>query len=190
MWEYRLFAAALTDCVQRHRSLARRHRLKLAFGTGEDIQEPMKWIQGRFEEGLRLAATLTTVFTGVLQQGLGPPGQHGDAETIAFAAEAVGDLYRDAMLWSSRVRTANVDKRFRRLLLIVGDMLNQIIDAIEAYGPRVKRDIEDALAAPDTGEERVIRMRLTIAIDKNVETAYFEEIERLKRELGAHAVYE
>lgn len=186
-WEHRLFAAALTERVRSQRMAGRRHHLNLAFGSGEDVERSRDWILARISDARRMIGTIEDVVNGVLQEGLGKAGQPGDAETISFAADAVGDLYRDALEWSARVRRANVEERFRTLQRIVGHMLDDAIEKIEGYGPRITTQIDEAFlvidAGPRTGPPLVLNLELKIEMPSGIEQALADEIERLGPDL-------
>ncbi len=182
-WEYLLFATALEDGVARHRRLARTHALKMPIGFGEDVQDPLKWIQARFSDAQRLARTLNDLMNVTLQEALGPPGTPGDPDAIVFVADTMADLYRDSILWSLRLRTANVDERFQRVMAAIGDMMDNLVQQVAAFGPDVKAQIKEALAAPKTGVPRVLEMTLTVSVPEAALRAFNDELARLKREL-------
>lgn len=180
-WEYLLFATSLRDGVVRHRRLARTHALKMSIGFGEDIPTPLEWIKARFGDARRLAKTLNDLVNVALQEALGPPGTPGDAGAIVFVADTMADLYRDAILWSLRLRTANVDERFLRVTAVVADMMDDLVQQIARFGPGVKERIEEALAASKTGGPRVLEMTLTISIPETTLQSFSDELARLER---------
>ena len=161
-WEYLLFASALRDGVARHRRLARTHALKIPIGFGEDVQDPLAWIRTRLMDARRLTSSLNDLMKGALQEALGPEGAPGDTGAIVFVADTIADLYRDALLWSLRLRTANVDERFQQMAAALGDMMDDVVQQVAKFGPYAKAQVEEALAAPKTGVPRVIKMTLTI----------------------------
>ena len=187
-WEYLLFATALRDGVARHRRLARTHALKIPIGFGEDVQDPLEWIQNRFSDALRLARTLNDLMNGALQEALGPAGTPGDTSAIVFVADTIADLYRDALLWALRLRTANVGERFQRIVTAIGDMMDDVVQQVAQYGPHVKARIEAARAAPKTGVPRVHEITLTISMPEAALRTFNDELARLTREMsdGAH----
>ena len=175
-WEYLLFATALRDGVARHRRLARTHALKIPIGFGEDVQDPLPWIQARFNDAQRLIRTLNDLM-GALQEALGPVGTPGDTSSIVFVADTMADLYRDAILWGLRVRTANVDERFQLLVTAVGDMMDDVVQQVAQFGPHVKAQLEAALAAPKTGVP--LEITLTISLPESVSRSFNDELARL-----------
>lgn len=183
-WEYLLFAAALTDGVARHRRLSRTHALKVPIGFGEDVQDPLAWIQARFSDARRLSATLGQLMNTDLQDAFGPPGTPGDTGAIVFVADTIADLYRDALLWSLRLRTANVDDRFQVVTAAVGDMMDDVIRQVAVFGPNVKSQIQAALAAPKTVTATVLEMTLTITLPEEVLQRFNDELARLSIEFG------
>ena len=187
-WEYLLFASALRDGVARHRRLARTHALKIPIGFGEDVQDPLAWIRTRLMDARRLTSSLNDLMKGALQEALGPEGAPGDTGAIVFVADTIADLYRDALLWSLRLRTAHVDERFQQMAAALGDMMDDVVQQVAKFGPYAKAQVEEALAAPKTGVPRVIKMTLTISMPEAAEQSFNDELERLTREMsdGAH----
>ena len=176
-WEYLLFATALRDGVARHRRLARTHALKLPIGFGEDVQDPLAWIQNRCSDARRLIKTLNDLF-GAIQKAFGPAGTPGDTSAIVFVADTIADLYRDSLLWALRVRTANVGERFQRITTAVGDMMDDVVQQLAQFGPHVKAQIEAALAArPLTGVP--IKITLTISLPESAMQSFENELARL-----------
>ena len=162
--------------MARHRRLARTHALKIPIGFGEDVQDPLAWIQARFNDAQRLIRTLNDLM-GALQEALGPVGVSGDTSSIVFVADTMADLYRDAILWGLRVRTANVDERFQRLVTAVGDMMDDVIQQVAQFGPHAKAQLEAALAAPKTGVQ--LKMTLTISLPESASRSFNDELARL-----------
>ena len=162
--------------MARHRRLARTHALKIPIGFGEDVQDPLAWIQARFNDAQRLIRTLNDLM-GALQEALGPVGVSGDTSSIVFVADTMADLYRDAILWGLRVRTANVDERFQLLVTAVGDMMDDVVQQVAQFGPHVKAQLEAALAAPKTGVP--LEITLTISLPESVSRSFNDELARL-----------
>jgi len=163
-WEYRLFAGALTDAIAKHARLRRRHELAIPLGLGEDVDEPIRWIQGRFQDAMRLAGGMSALINGELQNAFGPPGTPGDRERIVFVAESLGELYEDALRWADRLRTANIDANFAPVLKPVARMLDDAIEQVEKFGPAVRSSLEAALEAAKTGGKQVFEMTLTVTV--------------------------
>ena len=178
-WEYLLFALALRDGVARHRRLARTHALKIPIGFGEDVQDPLAWIQARLNDAQRLSRTLNDLMNGALQEALGPAGVPGDTSSIVFVADTMADLYRDAILWGLRLRTANVGERFQQLVTVIGDMMDDVVLQVAKFGPNVKAQIEAAIAAPKTGVPRLLEMTLTISLPEVMLRSFNDELARV-----------
>ena len=175
-WEYLLFATSLRDGVARHRRLARTHALKIPIGFGEDVQDPLAWINARFNDALRLVSTLNDLM-GAIQEAFGPVGVSGDTGSIIFVTDTMADLYRDAILWGLRVRTANVDGQFQRLVTAVGDVMDDVVLQLAQFGPHVKAQLEAAIAAPKTGVP--VEITLTISLPESAMRSFNDELARL-----------
>ena len=137
LWEYTLFASALEDVVAQHRDQRRLHELGVAIEHGDDVSEPIDFVQARFGDATRIVETLARIVDGPLQDGLGPPGQPGDAKVLVFAAHSIGKIYGEALNWSARIRASYVEDRFRTLMSLVARMMDEMVRPIEAYGPRI-----------------------------------------------------
>ena len=134
-WEYRLFAAAVTDAVNRHYRARGRHRAGIALGLGEDVTDPVHWVRRRFSDTLRMMAAVNKLVNTTLPQAFGPPGVSGNIEEIVMVAESIGQLYADALAWHNRVITANVGDDFHHLQSITARMIDDLIAQLETMGP-------------------------------------------------------
>jgi len=179
-WEYRLFARALIDAVDSHHRSRRRHETGIPLGLGEDVSDPLDWLRSRFSDMLRMAAALNNLINETLPEALGPTGVPGDAEKIVFVADTMADVYADALRWSARIRSANIRKRFDQLKLIASRMVDDFIRQIRELGPYVRDTWEAALAAPSTGERRVVEMTLTITVPPGTMDEFNAEAARLQ----------
>ena len=70
----------------------------------------------------------------------------------------------------------------------VGDMMDDVVQQVAQFGPYIKAQVEEALAAPKTGVPRVLKMTLTISIPEAALQSFNDELERLTREMsdGTH----
>jgi hypothetical protein len=184
-WEYLLFATALTDGVARHRRLARTHALKLPVGFGEDVPAPLEWVQSRLNDAQRLVGTMTQLANGPLQDAFGQPGEPGDTEGIVFVADTIAELYRDALLWALRLRTAHVGDPFQAVTLAVGDMMDDLIRQVAAFGPAMKAQVEAGLAAARGGTPTRLELTLTITVPEGALDRVNEELAHLAAQYGA-----
>ena len=178
-WEHLLFATALMDGVARHRRLARTHALKIPIGFGEDVQNPLPWFYTRLSDAQRLVGTLNNLITGALQEAVGSAGTPGDTGAIVFVADTISDLYRDAILWGLRLRTANVEEQFQLLATAIGDLMDDVIQQVGEYGPKVLAQIEAARAAPKTGVPRQREIEFAISIPEATSRTVHDELSRL-----------
>lgn len=165
-WEYRLFAQVLTDEVEAVSELRYEHRLKIAFGPGEQVElnDTPRWMSARLAEIGRLSTALTGLLNENVQDALGPPGTAGDAAAIQLVAKKVAAIYRHAIEWSLRMRRAHVHECFQPVATEVSIFTDNMIEQIETYGPNLLRTIEEALADAQRGIPRTIEAIMTIDI--------------------------
>jgi hypothetical protein len=142
----------LIDFVNKHHRLLRRNKTGIPHGLGEDVNDPTTWLRARFSAALRMPKALSALIDETLPEAFGPPGAPGDPEKIVFVAATIASIYLDALRWSSRVRTANIDQRFARLSMIASSMVDDRIRQIADFGPHVLDTWQEALAAPETSQ--------------------------------------
>ena len=133
-------------------------------------------INARFNDALRLVSTLNDLM-GAIQEAFGPVGVSGDTGSIIFVTDTMADLYRDAILWGLRVRTANVDEQFQRLVTAVGNMMDDVVQQLAQFGPHVKAQLKAAIAAPKTGVP--VEITLTISLPESAMRSFNDELARL-----------
>ena len=163
-WEYRLFASAFSDTLAAHHKLRRRHELGVGLGLGEDVTDPATWATARFNEAGRIAVALGQLVNEELPLAFGQQGVPGDRERILFIADTLGDLYRDALLWAARVRTANVRDEFRPALVPLGRMLDELIGPVERLASDLSEQVKTALASGTPGVNQVLEFTLVLGI--------------------------
>ena len=179
-WEYRLFASSLRDALRSHHRLRRRHRSGVPLGLGEDVPDPLPWVQARFVDATRLGKAVDFLVNSTLQDALRPPGTPGDPEAILFVTESLGGLYRDAMQWSERLRTVNTHRCFVVLLQTVGSMLDSFVVQLEEFSAQIIEALAHVLPAAQRGENEAIELTLTLSVAPEV-------MQRFQREIAAAA---
>jgi hypothetical protein len=186
VWEYRLFAQALIGELQTHRELREEHRLGITFGAGEEVPLPQAagWCNTRLAEISRLADGLDVLVNQALQEAFGPPGQPGDVGAIAFVARKVGAAYRHAIEWSLRVRRARTAECFQPALPELALSTADIIEKLEAYGPAVLQQIEDALVRHRPGEPQTINAVLKLSLSN--QDRFSQALRQAERDCWGH----
>ncbi|MGE3403352.1 MAG: DUF4062 domain-containing protein [Vicinamibacterales bacterium] len=180
-WEYRLFANAWVDAVGQHYRERSRHRAGVVVGLGEDVQDPLDWIQRRLSEATRFAGTANKLINETLPIAFGPAGEPGNAEAIVLVAETIGEMYLQALKWHGRLRTANIDDQFDRLRDLISSMLDEYIRQIEEFGLDLRDRIEAAVAQIKAdGEPQVLNLVLTIRLPDGVLEELDVELDRLR----------
>jgi len=161
-WEYRLLAQVIRDEVAGNRHLREEHDEALALELGEDVSDPIRWPQQRLQELQRLVSTLTPIMDTIVARGLGPQGQPGDPDEIAFAGRAVGRVYASALRWSRRVRSANLPDNFDTLRGILARFTDDVVRQIEQFADLLDRLVTEALEAPPDAPPRVVQITLGV----------------------------
>ena len=168
-WEYRLFAQVLAQEISR----IKRHKLDLnygiAFGTGEhlsDSSEVFKYLSRKTAEAVRIVEIGSLSINVALKDALGPEGTPGDPEKIVYVAQRLAETYRQAIEWSLECKRVSVDDEFKKIIHLVGMLLNNVISETEQFGEKMAQEIEEAinnLPGPDE-ENRFLQFTLSITL--------------------------
>ncbi|MET0396153.1 MAG: DUF4062 domain-containing protein [Longimicrobiaceae bacterium] len=180
-WEHRLFGQVLTDQVGEHGDLRKDHHLGLIFGSGDHLalEQVAPWMQARMEEIQRLVQAVNVVLGDNLQESLGPPGEPGSVEAIVDTARKAGAIYRAAINWSLHVLRAHVPECFRSAVVEMARMTDDLIEKVETFGPLILKEVEESLAAPWDGPQRVLNLVLTISLSN--QEAFATALDEAKR---------
>jgi hypothetical protein len=160
-----LFAQILVDEVQSASDLRRKFHAGIALGVGERITREnfASWTLTRLSELIRVAHAIDVLVNQTAKTGFGPPGQPGDPELIAFAAQQVGACYREAIEWATRVRCASAEDEMYPALEALAGFSGDIIQKVEEFGPHVLSSIDSALAE-EKGGKRIVEFSLVIEV--------------------------
>jgi hypothetical protein len=175
-WEYRLFASSLRDAVQQHHRLRLRHQSGISMGLGDDVSDPSGWLQARVEDAKRIAGAIERLLNEALPLALGKPGEPGEPKMILFVAESLGNVYRDALLWAMKLRTANIDSCFREPASTLGEMLDYTISQVEGFAPKILDFLDDAILRTARGEKVAGEFMLTAAVPPELSARFGAEM--------------
>ncbi len=181
-WDYRLFAQVLTDEIENRWALREEHRLGIVLGPGDDIplEEAPSWVRARLAELEKTILTFDKLGNEVLQKALKPSGQPGDVAEIVFVARKVGQVYQEMIEWSQRIRRANIDECFRPVALEMAEFMRDTIERIEAFGPNLLQQIEEALEEATPESPKTITA--TLKIDLSNLDRFSEALRQTERE--------
>jgi Domain of unknown function (DUF4062) len=175
-WEGRLFAQIVVDEVAAAADLRGQHLARISVGRGEIVaeSETSTWVSAATAEGSRMVAD----FERVIKKLVNDAFSSGATQTIAFGARQVGFMYRETLAWAACLRRAHVDPDWRPVVFETSCMLDDVLQEMESFGPRLLSEIERALA-PGTPK------KLTVPFTFHVDAAKVnEEIEKLKSKRG------
>jgi hypothetical protein len=184
-WEFLLFGYALADAVQRHSGLLREYKLGVRVGPAEAVWQllAVEWMRTRMHELEGFADSATRLMNESLQSALGEPGQPGDPEHIVWVADQLGDLLREAITWSQRVRRAHVDEVFEDSQRILGDFASDLIERITEFPEMILTRMKDALKRSAQGQKG-IELSLTLTLDLPGVDEFLSALEKAQREIG------
>jgi hypothetical protein len=184
-WEYLLFSQVLADEIARHKLLKLDFKYEITVGKGERVEglEIYRWIGRKSAEAERIIAAVDPLINVALQEALGPPGVVGDAESIVYVAQKLGELYRSAIEWTLEFRRVEVDDDFRNLVRLASKLLSNAIHEIEEYSEKMQREIGEAINnLPPPGEKRTLDFTLTVTAPDMSEL--YQELSGIRRLYG------
>ena len=182
-WEARLFATVLEADLDRRVTLRREIEHRLAGDHPAvfiGILDLPSWMEDRMVEFRRLVLTATAVLNDYLARAFEEEEAGKRAHEIAAAARRLAQVWEDAAQWTLRCRSVRVDEQAQRLIALLSDANENILDEIWEYGHSMLPRIDEAIAAADDGETVIVELTLTLTADVD---DLIEEIGRLERSL-------
>ena len=170
LWEARLFAQVLSDEIQASKSLRQDLDYRLVFGEIKRIdnrRELVQLLRDRMPQLEMVGPSLETLFNTTLQEAMGPPGQPGDPEKLAYVARKIADAYRSAIMWKMEFQRLKVPVDFQGLSLAVAELATNMIREIEMYSDKLKSGLEEAIASHKPGEKKEIEFVLHLTADSS-----------------------
>lgn len=169
-WEARLFATVLIQEVEKAGDLRRAYHSGVAIGQGEwvDIPESGAWVRERLAELQRTVVSIEQLLNVEFQKAIGAAGEPGDVQEITFVAKKIGEVYREALRWSQRIRRARVHECFEPVLERLVRFPEDTVEKIETFGPEILPLIDQAEEDYHAGRKAVIKKTLTLDV-RNVD---------------------
>lgn len=158
LWEYRLFAAALKDNLEKLDDLRYDVKYGISFNSAISIDNPQEVIlsvQTKMEELRCKIDLLNPMINIALVEAFGEPGQPGDAEYIIYVAEKIIDIYKYIHEWSLSFNSFLVPEEFRGLLHAASRLSETVIQDIESFIKDYNDGLEHlVLGLEDSTEKR------------------------------------
>ena len=166
LWEYRLFAAALKDNLEKLDDL----RYDVKYGISlksviaiDDPQEVVLSIKTKIEELRCKIDLLNPMINEALVEAFGEPGQPGDAEYIIYVAEKIIDIYKNILEWSLDFKSFLVPEEMRGLLNAASMLSETVIQDIENFIKDYNEGLKQLiLGLGDSTEKRTIQFKLDL----------------------------
>ena len=166
LWEYRLFAAALKDNLEKLDDLRYDVKYGISFNRVISIDNPQEVIlsvQTKMEELRCKIDLLNPMINIALVEAFGEPGQPGDAEYIIYVAEKIIDIYKYIHEWSLSFNSFLVPEEFRGLLHAASRLSETVIQDIESFIKDYNDGLEHlVLGLEDSTEKRTIEFKLDL----------------------------
>lgn len=164
-WEWRLFAELLCDSLAAHDELRRDQAWRVTLGRVESVpsMEALTWCEARLAEIENICHAAKQLVDSAFPEAYKPPGVDSDLMGLAFVAGRLGDCYRAALEWQSRLRHVKVDELFEPVVEALEHLADDIVTQLSAYGPEVKRTVENAISpVPDSAVSNTVTLELTV----------------------------
>lgn len=181
VWEHRLFAQVLIDELREYSTLRFQHKQGIVFGRREHvpIENTHIWMQTRMSEATKVVEALDTLVNDTLNKAVGAPGEPGNVADVVITAQNVAQAYAQAIEWAQRIKCVEVDEIWEGPISIAATFNDDMIEEIEAAGPRFLSQIEQALQEPSNGKQKELKLNFCIKL-KNQEAFHKALAESMK----------
>lgn len=162
-WEFKAFARATTEGMQRHRAKKFDYELGLNFGEPIKLKnriEARDWIQDKISQMSHIVENLSKAVNEGLTIAVGAVGVQGDIARILHLAERVADAYALLLNWALEFDRVNADEECQKVLKVARKTVSNIILQIEAYTNNLFDDVVAAMKKPEA--DRKITLLLTV----------------------------
>jgi hypothetical protein len=153
-WEWRLFAQALIDEVDRLK------RLKKGPPEGIPIPIPLQsigpWSRSRIRELASIVQKFGDIWQERREDAFGSIGKPGDPRAILRLAVRVAKLYREAIEWTHSIQLAELAEMCWEVQCELACLADPLIEAVEQLGPTIIRQIDEAAARPRNKPVRIV----------------------------------
>lgn len=184
-WEYLYLVAQLLHQRDLVEPMYRDHRLRYAPRTGTVVvrEQVYDFMSVALNDAQRLMSTMTQLMTPEAQaSAVGPPGQPGNAESIAHLATRWNSVYVDLMQWAARLRGASTPSEVHAAVDALAAYVDGAIEAYRAFIERFAAQLEGLPQRLAAGEEGIVlQMTLTVAISPHASAALDAEMRKLDR---------
>lgn len=179
-WEPLLFVQVVDDELASSIELRRDHDLGVAMGAGDRVQDEamLGWISSLMSEARRLVEAIEKVAASSLNTAL----TNGDAEPIIYGARHIGRVYREALHFIAKIRRTSVPKEWEAILAELAHLLDGVFREFDEFVPRVRKQLDDALADPTPGQI-FVRLKFTFEVSNTSRLVQMvhEQSKRLER---------
>lgn len=162
-WEFRAFAAALLECLARHKSK------KLDYEFGLNFEKPIAfidavdacdWVKSKADQMAHIVDNLSRAVNNGLEVAVGAPGEPGDIARIWHLAERVGDAYSFLLDWALEFDRVESESEFKRVATLARQLVAETIPQLESFADSLPGVVDAALATPEADKQ--ITLSLTV----------------------------
>lgn len=184
-WEYRLFAAVLESGIATAWEDRSRQRERVFSEPYEwlELADFFDWAKTRMAECRGLIDSWEELINQRLATAAGPLGIPGDPASLVLVARHLVHLYRQAISWSLRVRTARANPELTAVVDAMSALLDDFIEKTEMFPHEVSLRLEKAETTPKGSAERIID--LTAKIEARGMGLFNAECEKLRSRIAS-----
>lgn len=181
-WEHRLFGQLLRDEIQQTIDDSRHLAYGIALGQIRFVEpkELPPAIRRAMSESRSIVEAFTALVNKALPDALGPEGQPGDPDLLAYVARSIGELHRKTIQWGLEwVNTKCRNDECESLIILMPELMRETQNALARIPDRIDAIYELALAAlsPETPSYSA-NLTIELTIPDHVVAAITSELER------------
>lgn len=171
-WEHRFFGLVLKHEIGRHTTLKRDVSFGIRLGevsSVEHVRDLTSWVSARVRELSTLVDTAKKLGNEAITKAVGPPGQSGDPDLLAYVARRLGDVYERLLTWTHKFVCISSTPEFERYLELCSLLSKEVIAALEALPDRIEATLLEAEEAIRAGKSYSAEIVLALDIPSNDE---------------------
>lgn len=185
LFEYLFLSQILVDEIEKKEFL--KHDIEYSILTEpkyfiRDYTEIPNWVQERTSSILNIISNFNNIIGIALPKFIGEPGVPSDLKGLYYVSIKYAELYEQLLNWVIHTRSTHIGEDFEEAKIVLAEFATKPAKDIWCFPFEVQNQINEANERLKLGDENItINSTLTLEIETEVETKFYEIIDKLRK---------
>jgi hypothetical protein len=187
-FEIDFFSQVLIDELSKREEVKNDLEYKIFIRSVESaigLEGMAEWFSKRSEVILQLIASLNSLISNAFPKYFALPGEPSDIKGLYYTAQTYARIFETLVLWALETASAHVDHEYDDLKDKLSKLSRKAIEQVWHFAFELSESINETKSRIASGEKNIsVEMTLTIEIDENDLSEFYNELNLLKRTNG------